>query len=283
MRKINDLLILLNVSRLGILTLFFISPTVHKTVTQSYDTCRFALVGLSRGSKRRVHYGSQTSGSESSTARKYLGRNIGSRHLAFSLKQSDHRQAGHMARKLNLLLYEIAENPRSVLMSKEALEGLFQSEIARMNDHMENPQFAGQRTPTGFHQIDNLTADLEVGWAYRLLENSAPAVSCSKRKVARGGAFLSRRRCQRASAKTSRHLIVVNAKTQKVRASSTKCAPSCKSTACLIRSLISKRPRLNISKRMRTFCSIPMIAISSIILTSRLNQTLPGQHQLFRL
>ena len=75
-----------------------------------------------------------------------------------------------MARKLNLLLYEIAENPRSVLMSKEALEGLFQSEIARMNDHMENLQFAGQRTPTGFHQIDNLTADLEAGWAYRLLE-----------------------------------------------------------------------------------------------------------------
>ena len=100
----------------------------------------------------------------------HLGRNIGSRHLAFSLKQSDHRQAGHMARKLNLMLYEIAENPRSVLMSKEALEGLFQSEIARMNDHMENLQFAGQRTPTGFHQIDNLTADLEVGWAYRLLE-----------------------------------------------------------------------------------------------------------------
>jgi integrase len=138
------------------------------------------LVGLSRGSKRRVHHGNQTSGSESSKARKYfllaralpahLGRNIGSRHLAFSLKQSDHRQAGYMARKLNLMLYEIAENPRSVLMSKEALEGLFQSEIARMNDHMENLQFAGQRTPTGFHQIDNLTADLEVGWAYRLLE-----------------------------------------------------------------------------------------------------------------
>jgi len=99
-----------------------------------------------------------------------LGRNTGSRHLAFSLKQSDHRQAGHMARKLNLLLFEIAENPRSALMSKEALERLFQSEIERMNDHMENLQFAGQRTPTGFHQIDNLAADLEVGWAYRLLE-----------------------------------------------------------------------------------------------------------------
>ncbi|PQZ65559.1 hypothetical protein CQ057_02930 [Ochrobactrum sp. MYb49] len=67
-----------------------------------------------------------------------------------------------MARKLNLLLYEIAENPRSALISKEALEGLFPPEIARMNDHMENLQFAGQRTPTGFHQIHNLAADLEV-------------------------------------------------------------------------------------------------------------------------
>ncbi|WP_265985463.1 MULTISPECIES: DUF6538 domain-containing protein [Ochrobactrum] len=40
-----------------------------------------------------------------------LGRNIGSRHLAFSLKQSDHRQVGYMVRKLNLMLFEIAENP----------------------------------------------------------------------------------------------------------------------------------------------------------------------------
>lgn len=40
----------------------------------------------------------------------HLGCNIGSRQLAFSLKQSDHRQAGYMVRKLNLLLFEIAEN-----------------------------------------------------------------------------------------------------------------------------------------------------------------------------
>lgn len=52
-------------------------------------------------------------------------------------------------------------------MSKEALERLFQSEIVRMNDHMENLQFAGQRKEAGFHQIDNISSDLEVGWAYR--------------------------------------------------------------------------------------------------------------------
>ncbi|WP_192799503.1 DUF6538 domain-containing protein [Brucella tritici] len=95
----------------------------------------------------------------------HLGRNIGSCHLAFSLKQSDHRQAGYMACKLNLMLYEIVENPRSVLMSTEALEASFQSEIARMNDHMEKLQFSGQHTPMGFHHIDNLTTHLEVGWA----------------------------------------------------------------------------------------------------------------------
>lgn len=75
-----------------------------------------------------------------------------------------------MARKLNLMLFEIAANPKSALMSKEALERLFQSEIVRMSEHMENLQFAGQRTPEGFHRIENLSADLEVGWAYRLLE-----------------------------------------------------------------------------------------------------------------
>lgn len=75
-----------------------------------------------------------------------------------------------MARKLNLMLYEIAENPRSVLISKEALEGLFQSEIARMNDHMDNLQAASRSTTAGFHHIDNIRSDLEAGWAYRLLE-----------------------------------------------------------------------------------------------------------------
>ena len=99
-----------------------------------------------------------------------MGRSIGARHLAFSFKQSNHRQAGYTVRKLNLLLFEIEENLRSALISKEALERLFQSEIARMNEHIENLQFAGRRTPTSFHHLENLSADLEVGWAYRLLE-----------------------------------------------------------------------------------------------------------------
>lgn len=68
------------------------------------------------------------------------------------------------------MLFEIAESPRSAFMSKEALERLFQSEIVGMNDHMENLQFAGQRTEAGFHHINNMSADLEVGWAYRLIE-----------------------------------------------------------------------------------------------------------------
>ena len=153
-------------------------------------------------SKRRAFYGSQTLGSKSSAAWKYLSffwrpcipaslvRNIGSRHLAFSLKQSDHRQASYMARRLNLLLFEIAESPRSALMSKEALERLFQSETERMNDHMENLQFAGQRTPTWFHQIDNLAADLEDGWAYRLLQKFGTRRTLFEDESCQGWRFL---------------------------------------------------------------------------------------------
>jgi hypothetical protein len=59
----------------------------------------------------------------------------------------DHEQADYMVRKLNMLLFVITENPRNALLSREALERLFQSEIARMNYHMENLQFAGQLTP----------------------------------------------------------------------------------------------------------------------------------------
>lgn len=91
-------------------------------------------------------------------------------HLAFSLKQSDHHRAGYMVRKLNLLLHEISLKPESTMINKEALEKLFQSEIMRMNEHMENLQFAGQRFGSGFQNLDNMTADMEVGWAYRLLE-----------------------------------------------------------------------------------------------------------------
>ncbi|MBO1026934.1 hypothetical protein IPU75_19700 [Ochrobactrum sp. SD129] len=95
-----------------------------------------------------------------------------------------------MARKLNLLLYEVAENPRSALMSKEALERLFQSEIERMNEHMENLQFAGQRTPKGFHHLDNLSADLEVGWAYRLLEKFGTRRILFEEETCQGWRFL---------------------------------------------------------------------------------------------
>ncbi|MBD7989657.1 hypothetical protein [Ochrobactrum quorumnocens] len=35
---------------------------------------------------------------------------------------------------------------------------------------MEELPFAGQRMLGGFHQLDSLTADLEVGWANRFLE-----------------------------------------------------------------------------------------------------------------
>jgi len=140
------------------------------------------------------------------------------------------------------MLFEIAENPRSAFMSKEALERLFQSEIVRMNDHMENLQFAGQRTEAGFHQIDNISVDLEVGWAYRLIEKFGTRHIMFESEACQGWRFLKQSsvpqslhqgiaaayRGEREDAKTPRFGKEMRAFMQ--------------STAYPIRSLISKRP-----------------------------------------
>lgn len=67
---------------------------------------------------------------------------------------------------------------------------MFQSEIAQMNDHMEELRFAGQRMPGGFHQLDNLSADLEVGWAYRLLEKFGTRHILFESEACQGWRFL---------------------------------------------------------------------------------------------
>ncbi|MFC7067065.1 hypothetical protein [Brucella rhizosphaerae] len=95
-----------------------------------------------------------------------------------------------MVRKLDLMQFEITESPRSALISKEALEKLFQSEITRMNAHMENLQFAGQRTEAGFHHIDNMSVDLEVGWAYRLIEKFGTRHVLFESKSCKGARYL---------------------------------------------------------------------------------------------
>lgn len=65
---------------------------------------------------------------------------------------------------------------------------------------MWNLQFAGQRTATGFHLIDNRVADLEVvpGIIRQFV------VFCSKKKFARVGTLLLRRRRGIAATRASR-------------------------------------------------------------------------------
>ncbi|WP_094507567.1 DUF6538 domain-containing protein [Brucella thiophenivorans] len=95
---------------------------------------------------------------------------LGSRHIALSLKEPDYRYSGYMVRKLNLMLYEIAENPRFAFMPKNALKSLFQAEISRMNDLKLTKQSAEICFETHNVHTNSLGPDLEVGWAYRLIE-----------------------------------------------------------------------------------------------------------------
>lgn len=89
-------------------------------------------------------------------------------HLSLSLHQSCHMKAGYMARRLNTLLHEMKMKPVAALTTKDQLEALFRAEAARMADHLDNLQFAARRV--GADPLLALRADLEVGWAYRLIE-----------------------------------------------------------------------------------------------------------------
>lgn len=89
-------------------------------------------------------------------------------HLSLSLHQSCHMKAGYMARRLNTLLHEMKMKPGAALTTKDQLEALFRTEAARMAEHLDNLQFAARRV--GADPLLALRADLEVGWAYRLIE-----------------------------------------------------------------------------------------------------------------
>jgi integrase len=92
----------------------------------------------------------------------------GQGHLSLSLRQSDHMKARYMARRLNTLLHDLQLRPGAALTTKDQLEALFRTEVERMGEHLDNLQFAAKRT--GSDPLLSLRADLEVGWAYRLIE-----------------------------------------------------------------------------------------------------------------
>lgn len=73
-----------------------------------------------------------------------------------------------MARRLNTLLHEMKLGPTAQMTTKDQLEALFRAEIDRMTDHLDSLVFAARRA--GSDPRDSLRADLEVGWAYRLIQ-----------------------------------------------------------------------------------------------------------------
>ena len=91
-----------------------------------------------------------------------------SSHLSLSLRHSDHMKAGWMARRLNTLLHEMKLGPTADMTTRDQLEALFRAEIDRMTDHLDTLAFAARRT--GSDPADSLRADVEVGWAYRLIQ-----------------------------------------------------------------------------------------------------------------
>lgn len=54
------------------------------------------------------------------------------------------------------------------MTTKDQLETLFRTEVARMADHLDNLQFAARRV--GSDPLLSVRADLEIGWVYRLIE-----------------------------------------------------------------------------------------------------------------
>ncbi|WP_269930269.1 DUF6538 domain-containing protein [Aminobacter sp. HY435] len=93
---------------------------------------------------------------------------IAERHLSLSLHQSDNKKAQYMARRLNTLLHELKLTPGAAVTTKDQLESLFRTEADRMSEHLDNLQFAARRV--GSDAALSARADIEIGWAYRLIE-----------------------------------------------------------------------------------------------------------------
>ena len=74
-----------------------------------------------------------------------------------------------MARRLNTLLHGLRLRANAVMTTKHQLAALFRAEIDRMHGHLDDLALMARR----FGNADDpsqLESDLEVGWAYRLLQ-----------------------------------------------------------------------------------------------------------------
>lgn len=92
------------------------------------------------------------------------------KRLSLSLGVSDHYRARQIARRLNTVLSECGWSGLGKRMSsKEQLAAFFKAELDRMRDHLDDVALMARRVGEP-NDVEEVEADLEVGWAYRLLE-----------------------------------------------------------------------------------------------------------------
>lgn len=93
----------------------------------------------------------------------------GRSRLTISLGQYDFRHACYIARRLSLLLDEMEMTPGPLDTTYDQLRRLFDGELERMRHHLENVALIARR-----HGRDGapeeIERDLEMGWAYRILQ-----------------------------------------------------------------------------------------------------------------
>ena len=89
------------------------------------------------------------------------------KHLSLCLRITDHARAKSLAMQLNARLEGIRSRMCEEAWNAEQLEVLFRDEISRATSEIEALSVAGRRV--GSASEDQLIADQDVGWAYRLI------------------------------------------------------------------------------------------------------------------
>lgn len=89
------------------------------------------------------------------------------KHLSLSLRITDHARAKSLAMQLNARLEGIRSMVMTEAWNAEQLAILFRDEISRASVELEGFAVAGRRV--GSRSEDQLIADRDVGWVYRLI------------------------------------------------------------------------------------------------------------------
>ena len=95
--------------------------------------------------------------------------------LSLSLRFSDHRKAGYIARRLNSLLHDLMLRPNAKMTTKEQLAALFRAEIDRMHEHLDDLAVMSRRMGSA-DDVGQLEADSR---------SAGPTGCCSSSATAR--------------------------------------------------------------------------------------------------